>query len=423
MKSDGITLHFFFRILTSRKEPQYPFKAEEILHRKQMQVTLIRQNTIDRLFGWWYAISAPPPVPEDAPLHEREFMRKAKFTSIVLLIEIIESFTVFVLPDGPSLLIPLSISVTMLIVGVFLNRSGKVRLAGTLIWLTINLGMYSDFISLGLHGGLSSISIQNFFSLIHPDLIAISLLPAPAALAVGIANCLFTILALTFLPKTPELLHQFSTPAVVAIYYLVLYAQTVVVSINLLWVSSNFQQTKRADQAEELNKLIQALSTQQQDELQRKQQLEQDIQRIVAVHTQVANGNYNARVPLDQIGHNNVLWSIAGSLNTLLARLQRWNQEAQQLRRTEQAILQTLQHIQLTKKQGIPLHLQRSGTSLDALLTEIIGDMPRTEQAIQQTLQHIQLAKKQGMPLHLQRTGTSLDALLAEIIGDMPYIK
>jgi hypothetical protein len=49
--------------------------------------------------------------------------------------------------------------------------------------------------------------------------------------------------------------------------------------------------------------------------------------------------------------------------------------------------------------------------------------MPRTEQAIQQTLQHIQLAKKQGMPLHLQRTGTSLDALLAEIIGDMPYIK
>jgi hypothetical protein len=79
-------------------------------------------------------------------------------------------------------------------------------------------------------------------------------------------------------------------------------------------------------------------------------------------------------VPLDQIGHNNVLWSIAGSLNTLLARLQRWNQEAQQLRRTEQAILQTLQHVQLAKKQGIPLHLQRSGTPLDALLAEIMGD-------------------------------------------------
>ncbi len=390
-----------------------------------MQVTLIRQNTINRLFGWWYAISAPPPVPEDAPLHEREFIRKARFTGIVLLLEIIESFTVFILPDNRDLtfVIPVSISVAMLIVGVFLNRRGKVLIAGVLIWVTINLGMLTAFTSAGLHYGLSSISIQSFFSLIHPDLIAISLLPAPAALAIGIGNCLYTILALTFFPKTPELLHQFSTTFVVDIYYTPLYAQTIVVLINLLWVSSNSQQTKRADQAEELNKLIQALSAQQQDELQRKQQLEQDIQRIVAVHTQVANGNYNARVPLDQIGHNNVLWSIAGSLNTLLARLQRWNQEAQQLRRTEQAILQTFQHIQLAKKQGMPLHLQRSGTPLDALLAEIIGNMPRTEQAIQQTLQHIQLAKKQGTSLHLQRTGTSLDALLAEIIGDTPYIK
>jgi hypothetical protein len=71
--------------------------------------------------------------------------------------------------------------------------------------------------------------------------------------------------------------------------------------INLLWVNSNLRQTKRADQAEEINKLTQALASQQQNELQKKQQLEQDIQRIVAVHTHAANGNYNARVPLDQI--------------------------------------------------------------------------------------------------------------------------
>ena len=340
-----------------------------------MQIVLKQEIVMDRLFGWWYAISAPPPVPVDAPLHEREFMRKAKFTSIVLLLELIESFTVFILPENRNLtfVIPVSISVAMLIVGVFLNRRGKVQATGVLIWATINLGMWIGFTSLGL-GGLTVTSLQSFYSLLHPDLIAISLLPAPMALLVGVANCFYTILALTFFPKAPELIHHFSTSDVIDIYYTPLYAQTIVVLINLLWVGSNSQQTKRADQAEELNKLIQALSTQQQDELQRKQQLEQDIQRIVAVHTQVANGNYNARVPLDQIGHNNVLWSIAGSLNTLLARLQRWNQEAQQLRRTEQAILQTLQHVQLAKKQGIPLHLQRSGTSLDALLAEIMGD-------------------------------------------------
>src|SRR5690242_7385507 len=215
-----------------------------------MQIVLKQENVMDRLFGWWYAISAPPPVPEDAPLHEREFMRKAKFTSIILLVEIIESFTVFILPENRNLtfVIPLTISVATLIIGVFLNRRGKVQATGVLIWLTINLGMWMGFTSLGLQSGLSSMSIQSFFSLLHPDLIAISLLPAPMALLVGIANCFYTILALALFPKTPELLHHFSTSDVIDIYYLPLYSQTIVVLINLLWVSSNSQQTKRADQ-------------------------------------------------------------------------------------------------------------------------------------------------------------------------------
>jgi hypothetical protein len=356
---------------------RYLSQVEETSHVKIMQDASKRENVMDRLFGWWYTISTPPPVSEDAPLHKREFMRKAKFTSIVLLIEIIESFTVFILPDNRDLtfVIPVSISVAMLILGVFLNRRGKVLTAGVLIWVTINLGMWTGFTSAAFNYGLSSLTIQSFFSLIHPDLIAISLLPAPMALAIGIANCLYTVLALTFFPKAPELLHQFSTPSVVDIYYLPLYSQTIVILINLLWVNSNLRQTKRADQAEEINKLTQVLASQQQNELQKKQQLEQDIQRIVAVHTHAANGNYSARVPLDQISHGNVLWSLAGSLNTLLARFQRRDQEAQQLRRTEQAIYQTLQHIQQAKKQRVPLRLQRTGTLLDALLAEMGGDI------------------------------------------------
>jgi hypothetical protein len=342
-----------------------------------MQIASKQESVMDRLFGWWYAISAPSPVSEDAPLHEREFMRKAKFTSIVLLIEIIESFTVFILPDNRNLtfVIPISISVAMLIVGVFLNRRGKVQTTGVLIWVTINLGMWTGFTSMGLGPGFSAVTVQSFFSLIHPDLIAISLLPAPAALAIGIANCLYTVLVLAISHKAPELLHHFYTSDVIDIYYLPLYSQTIVVLINLLWVNSNLRQTKRADRAEEVNKLIQELSAQQQSELQKKQQLEQDIQRIIEVHALAANGNYNARVPLDQISHGNVLWSVAGALNTLLARLQRRDQETQQLRRTEQAIYQTLQHIKLAKKQGMPLRLQRTGTLIDALLAEMIGDI------------------------------------------------
>jgi HAMP domain-containing protein len=342
-----------------------------------MQVTLTQQNMLDRVFGWWHAIAAPPPVPEDAPLHEREFMRKARFTSIILLIEIIESLSVLGQPPyGPQLYIPLSISLFMLIVGVILNRFGKVRAAGILIWATINLGMCSFLLSLGLTGsGLDPYAMRQFAILVHPDLIAISLFPAPVASAIGIVNCLLTIGLITFLPKTSELLHLYSISSY-SVYYIPLYVQTVTIVMCLLWVNSNSQEMKRANRAEEVNKLSQALSAQQQIEMQKSQQLEKDIQRIVSVHAQVANGHYDARVPVDQIGHNNVLWSIAGSLNTLLARLQRRYEEAQQLRRTEQAIYQTLQHIQLAKKQGMPLHLQRTGTSLDTLLTEMLGDIP-----------------------------------------------
>jgi hypothetical protein len=262
----------------------------------------------------------------------------------------------------------------MLIVGVFLNRRGKVQTTGVLIWVTINLGMWTGFTSAGLRSGLSSISIEEFFSLIHPDLIAISLLPAPMALAIGIINGLYTILAITFLPKTPELLHQFSTPAVIDIYYAALYAQTIVVLISLLWVNSNLRQTKRADRAEEVNKLAKELAARQQIDMYKKQLLEENIQQIITVHTQIANGNYSARVPLDQIGHNNALWPLAGSLNTLLARLQHWRQDAQQLQRTEQAIQQMLYSIQLAKKQGTSLHLQKTGTAVDALMAEMAGD-------------------------------------------------
>ncbi len=42
----------------------------------------------------------------------------------------------------------------------------------------------------------------------------------------------------------------------------------------------------------------------------------------------VANGDYNARVPLNQ---GNVLWQVSGSLNNLLSRFQRLRQDAYEL--------------------------------------------------------------------------------------------
>jgi len=76
----------------------------------------------------------------------------------------------------------------------------------------------------------------------------------------------------------------------------------------------------------------------------------------------------SARVPLDQ---QNVLWSVAGSLNNLLARLQSWRQGAMTLQQNEQLLQQLIYNIQLAKRQGQTLQAYKTGTSLDALIMEI----------------------------------------------------
>jgi hypothetical protein len=127
---------------------------------------------------------------------------------------------------------------------------------------------------------------------------------------------------------------------------------------------------RRANRAEEVNKLSQALAEQQRFALEEKQQLEESIQQIVAVHTQVANGNFSARVPLTQ---KNVLWSIGGSLNNLLSRLQHWRQDALQLQRTQEAIQKVLFDIHQAEAQGVQPQLRRTGTSIDPLLAEFVS--------------------------------------------------
>jgi hypothetical protein len=54
-----------------------------------MQMSSPKQLATDRLLGWWYRFTAPPEVPDDAPLREREIVRRGKLTSATLLIELI----------------------------------------------------------------------------------------------------------------------------------------------------------------------------------------------------------------------------------------------------------------------------------------------------------------------------------------------
>lgn len=340
-----------------------------------MQSHLTEENIIDRLFGWWYAIAAPQARSKDASLQERAFIRKSRFISLVLLIEIVYHifylYVVVVLVNTPTAALPISITIGCFIIGIILNRLGKQRTASIIAFVAIELSMCLFFINecFGT-GGFSSSDLAVLSILVSPDIIAIAIFPTWIALSLGTFNCLFVIVTLAFLPKTPDMIQQLAILGPID-YYEQVSIQAVVILVSLLWANSALYEMKRADRAEEINKLTQDLTVHQQTTFQEKQQLEASIQQIVAIHTRVANGELGVRVPLDQ---ENKLWLIAGPLNNLLARAERWRQDAQQQQYTALAIQQALHDIQQAKKQRTSLRIRKTGTVLDPLLAEITGD-------------------------------------------------
>jgi hypothetical protein len=348
-----------------------------------MQTFSTQNTTLDRLFGWWYAIAAPSAVSDAASLREKNFMRRARFTSVILLMEIIYSLFSFAVSGDFAARAKsiIAVSIVSFVVAAILNRSGKTVASGMLSFAVVEISICLNIVNSGFaSGGFAEKGLTIIPTLIVPELIAISLLPGAVALFLCAFNCIFSIVAVLTFPKTPEMLHLLATSGFLS-YFQTVGIQCVVIAVCFFWASSAVKEMKRADRAEEVGKLTQTLAFQQNAALVEKQQLEENMQQIIAVHTQVANGDFSARVPLDQ---HSMLWSIGISLNNLLARLQLWRQDEQQQRSTEQSMRHNAQQ-------------------------------QRTEQAIKQIIYEIQRAKRQGTPLHLHKTGTSLDLIFAEL--------
>src|SRR5690349_7448624 len=109
-----------------------------------MQTTSsIQQTTVDRLFGWWYTLAAPS-TPADTFLAHR-----GKFISLVLFIEMLSSLPSYFAVSSPLLLIPLTISMMTLVIGVFLNRMGKSVAAGVLVVVILEISMSFSILSIG----------------------------------------------------------------------------------------------------------------------------------------------------------------------------------------------------------------------------------------------------------------------------------
>lgn len=288
-------------------------------------------------FRWWYSIASPS-LPEDsATFKERERFRRGRTGSQILL-----ALYLFLIVSLPSGFLGANFAVVWivasgflaLIIATLLNRAGYVNTAGFIVVATFVAAPIANIVT--TPGGLNMMVLPLYGLLILPLLCAISFLPPWWVFVVAAGNSIFAYLSLIILPQTAEL-GAILTLNFAGIVTPIILSLLIVSVVAYLWVRSTTQALTRADRAEELAKLEHDLALQAETAAQQKRLLEISIQQIIETHRRVANGDYNARVPLNQ---DNVLWQISGSLNNLLVRVQGWRQDSAELKQMRLALQQ-----------------------------------------------------------------------------------
>lgn len=311
---------------------------------------LTMQQQESKYFSWWYHIASPPRPGSLAPFKEKERFRRGRTGSQIipaLYILLLVSFPAGFAGTNPFLT-PLVIGgLLALTVAIVFNRLGLINAAGFIILLTFIA--YPTINIATTPGGLGMLALPLFSLLILPVMCAVSFIPEWWAFVVAAVNIFFTLFALIYLPQTAEL-NAMLVIDFAGIVTPIILTQIIVSVVAYLWVHSTTQALRRADRAEEIAKLEHDLAVQAEASAQQKQHLEASIQKIVDTHMRVANGEFNARVPLTE---DNVLWQISGSLNNLLSRLQRLHQDSAELQQVKYALhMAREENRRLTRKLG-----------------------------------------------------------------------
>lgn len=270
------------------------------------------------IVDWWYKFTSPPEPPTTASFVKRESARRARLVSAVgffllamLLVLLPAAF--FLLAVLPAVLGMIALSCLALI----FNRTGKTLWAGIFIVFAGELGVIGAIGALTYPGGLSLLHLPGFDFLILGELMAVSLLPARSVIFVALFNMAYIAVYLVFGTQlkllAPDFQAALASPLFIVALLRPIALQVVVAGVAYLWVKSTTRAITRADRAEMIANLEHQLTLQKSD-------FELGIQQILDTHALVAKGDFNARVPLNK---DQLLWQVANSLNTFLARYQR----------------------------------------------------------------------------------------------------
>ena len=326
-----------------------------------------------KILDWWYTLSLPQRPPASSP-KQREQLRYARFTAGLLLLIICALLPLlpimFFLSDPGSSAPFIGIGMlSLLVISWLTGRLGRQKLAAVCIIASFFLVVTASLLTNPLDFSL----VPLFSVFIIATILSGALLPPAAALITGLACCvdicaigLLTLHTRTYNPGAPRRFQM------VNIFTLVIATPAItnlVVAIIVYIIMRNLLVTiRRADQAEEIIALQTAIAEHERERMHEQRQLEEGLEKIAEAHARIANGDYQARVSLND---GNVLWSIAVPLNNLVNRLQYWKHDSDTLATTRQAAAYIATQLRVGFHSGQRRPLPLTGTPLDPVIVEV----------------------------------------------------
>jgi len=317
--------------------------------------------------GWWYGLVALSEPPIGATLRERERTRHSRLVAIFLLafllIEVGGLYQYVVVDsDHPPMIALLLIACAVLILIGGLNRVGYVTLAGLLMVLLADLSLPS----IPATGEVDLQHLGAFYLSIASLLVAASVLPAVTVFPIAVINSAAVLSIIFFLPHTAEFDSVLRSNDAQQVLAGPLLMQIIVAIVAYLWANSMVRAMRRADRAEEIAYLQRRAANQQVE-------LEEGVRQLLAVHAQVASGDFRVRTSGLR---NPLLWRVGSSLNALIARLSRTAQADYLLRLEQEEARRLAEAIYLTRSGRQAIWPAPTGLPLDIVL-EALRTRPR----------------------------------------------
>lgn len=315
--------------------------------------------------AWWLRLTAPATPPASARFEDREWARRGRLVSVMLLaflaIEVGALWLYVVVDDDhPAMQVTLAIALGIALTAALLNRMGEAPWAGVLMVALADLPA-AGIPATTFGSQLDVLHLGALYLLAGSELVAASVLAPATVFFVAAVNSAIIIGLLDFMPHTPALEAVLASNNGPQAYAGPIAMQLIVALVSFLWARSALMALRRADRAEELAAL-------ERREIERTREVEEGVQQLLAIHVRMANGDFNARVPPMR---NASLWRIGVSLNNLIARFARLAQVDHLLSQTRTEAHRLAEAL-LAQRMGLrPVLPPPSGTPLDEVLAAL----------------------------------------------------